>query len=218
MKRILTFVLLLKLIILSIQSNAQSTNYNQFWNDFQFVTPIKGKWINEINIGQVWTSAPAINNDPFYTNAQVYARIWLHYILPKVKLSVFTGYNHNPEIWSIEQDGMPEIRSAVQGIYYLKKTPFTLTARLRVEDHLDKKQSKGFNERYRIRSQLKIVKPLNSKELLKGTVYLVASEELFTQTAADVFGHPRFGSNRLSVGCGYAFTNDILVDVDCSND
>lgn len=198
--------------------HSQSTSYNQFWNDFQFVTPIKGKWSNEINIGQVWTSAPGIDENLFHVNGQVYARIWLHYSLSKLKLSVFTGYNHNPEVIALGQEGLPEIRSAIQGVYYLKKSPSTLTVRLRVEDHQDKRSSNGFDESYRVRSQLKMVKTLNAPEITKGAVYLVVSEEVFTQTAPDVFDRPRFGSNRVTLGCGYALTNDFLVEVDYSND
>ena len=197
--------------------HCQNASYHQFWNDFQFVTPIKGKWSNEINIGQVWTSVPTDDN-PFHTNVQLYARVWLHYSLSKFKFSVFTGYNHNPEIRLLGQDGLPEIRSAIQGIYYFKKTPFTLSGRLRLEDHLDKRRQSGYDESYRVRSQLKLVKTLNAQEIANGTVYLVASEEVFTQTASDIFKYPRFGSNRITVGCGYALTNDFLIEIDYSND
>lgn len=217
MKRIFTFVFLLKLILTSTDLCAQHTAYNQFWNDFQFVTPIKGRWSNEINIGQVWTGVP-VNNNPFYANAQLYARVWIHYSLAKAKFSVFTGYNHNPEIKLVGQDGLPEIRSAIQGIYYFSKIPFTLSGRLRLEDHRDKQSLGGFNERYRVRSQVKLVKPINAPEIVKGAVYMVASEEVFTQTASDVFSQPKLGSNRITIGCGYALTNDFLIELDYSND
>ncbi len=217
MKRIFTLVLGLKLILISADLCAQVTTYNQFWNDFQFVTPIKGRWSNEINLGQVWTGVPA-NNNPFYANAQLYARVWIHYSLSKAKFSVFTGYNHNPEIILAGQDGLPEIRSAIQGIYYFRKTPFTLSARLRLEDHRDKRSLGGFDESYRVRSQLKLVKPLNASQIVKGAVYMVASEEVFTQTAPNVFSQPRLGSNRLTIGCGYALTDDFLIEVDYAND
>lgn len=203
--------------MLPITAYNQTISYKQFWNDFQFVTPIKGKWSNEINIGQVWTSVP-MDDNPFHTNAQIYGRIWLHYSFDRFKVSVFTGYNHNPEVRLMGQAGLPEIRSAVQGIYYFKKNPLLLSGRLRIEDHLDKRQQRGFDENFRVRSQLKLVKALNAQELVRGAVYVVASEEIFTQTARTVFEHPRLGSNRVTLGCGYAFTNDFLVEVDYSND
>ena len=217
MMRLLFVWVMFHIITLPVAVYGQTKSYNQFWNDFQFVTPIKGKWSNEINIGQVWTSLSG-DDDPFHSNAQLYARVWLHYSLSKFKLSVFTGYNHNPEIKLMGQDGLPEIRSAVQGIYYFKKTPFTLSGRLRIEDHLDRRIEQGFDESFRVRSQVKLTQTLNATEIAKGSVYLVASEEVFTQTAADVFEYPRFGSNRLTIGCGYAFTNDFLVEMDYSND
>ncbi|MCS4224615.1 DUF2490 domain-containing protein [Sphingobacterium sp. BIGb0165] len=217
MIRLLFCFLLLNVIVMPTAIYSQTSSYNQFWNDFQFVTPIKGKWSNEINIGQVWTSVP-IGDDLFHTNAQLYARVWLHYSFATFKVSLFTGYNHNPEIRSVEQDGLPEIRSAIQGIYYFKKTPVTLSARLRIEDHLDKRRQRGFEENFRVRSQLKLIKPLNTLEIAKGTIYLAASEEVFTQTGTDILEHPRFGSNRITIGCGYAITNDFLIEMDYSND
>lgn len=218
MKRLFILVLWLKLVTISAHSNAQTINCNQFWNDFQFVTPIKGRWSNEINLGQVRTSVPGVNSNPFHANSQLYGRVWLHYALPKLKISVFTGYNHNVEIVEMGQEGLPEIRSGVQGIYYFKKSPFMLTGRLRLEDHLDKRHLSGFDERYRVRSQVKIVKALNGSEISSGKLFVVASEEVFTQTAPDIFSNPRVGNNRLTIGLGYALTDDVLMEVDYSND
>lgn len=215
---------LLKLILLWMGifscsfANAQKSSYNQFWNDFQFVTPVSHNWSNEINLGQVWTSIPGLSNTPFHSNAQLYARIWLHYALKNWKLSVFTGYNHNPELMAVGQKGLPEFRSAVQGLYYFNKEGYTLSGRLRIEDHHKKKESGDFSDNYRIRGQLKFVKPLNAREVVKGTIYGVMSEELFTQASADVFSQPSFGSNRLMLGCGYALSDDLLIELDYSND
>ena len=215
---------LLKPILLCVCMNfyfhlkAQTIVYNQFWNDFQFVTPIQGDWSNEINLGQVWTSIPGMSNLPFHSNAQVYARVWLHYSLKNWKLSAFTGYNHNPELIAVGQKGLPEVRSAVQGLYYFKKDGYTLSGRLRIEDHHKKNESGGFIDNYRIRSQLKLVKSLNAPKIAKGTIYGAVSEEVFTQAAADVFSRPALGSNRLTLGCGYALSDDLLIELDYSND
>lgn len=218
MIRSFMLVLGFKLVTTPVHLYAQTVTYSQFWNDFQFVTPIKGKWSNEINIGQVWTSLPDVKGNPFHASSQLYGRIWLHYALPKLKLSVFTGYNYNAEIITIGQEGLPEIRSGIQGTYYFKRSPYILTARLRLEDHLDKRRKEGFDQSYRVRSQVKIVKALNGPVISAGKVYVAASEEVFTQTAPDIFSNPRFGSNRLTIGLGYALTDVVLMEVDYSND
>lgn len=197
----------------------QTTSYNQFWNDFQFVTPVKNRWTTEINIGQVWTSAPHINNSLLYANTQWYVRAWIHYYAgSKWKLSAFTGYNHNQAIEDIKQEGLPEIRSALQVIYYFKKTGYTLTNRMRFEDHHNRNVKGGYTVTYRLRNQLKLVLPFNDSVIKKGTWYGTASEEVFTKTSRHLFKGPLIGSNRFTIGCGYALTNNFLTEIDYSND
>lgn len=140
------------LFICSSQSTAQTTTYNQFWNDFQFVNSLNKRWGTELNLGQVWTSVPHVNNSLFYANSQLYIRAWFHYYGGRWKLSAFTGYNHNQDIEEIKQQGFPEIRSALQAIYYFKKQGYTLSDRVRVEDRQRKNEEERFDKAYRLRN------------------------------------------------------------------
>jgi hypothetical protein len=203
---------------LSKQLTAQTTSYNQFWNDFQFVNPLNRKWGTELNLGQVWTSAPHVNNSFLYANSQLYIRAWIHYYADRWKLSAFTGYNYNQDIEAIKQQELPEVRSALQAIYYFKKLGYILSNRVRFEDRRKKNEKDGFDVNYRLRNQVKFVLPFNGKVIRKGTLYGVVSEEVFTITTTALLSKSLVGSNRFTIGCGYSFTNDFLVEVDYSND
>lgn len=218
-KRLSLLKLILLFCFLSKSATSQTTLYNQFWNDFQFVTPLKNRWATEVNIGQVWTSAPPVNKNLLYANAQWYVRGWIHYYAGhRWKLSAFTGYNHNQAIESIKQEGLPEIRSAIQVIYYLSKRKYTVTNRVRFEDHHDKNIDGEFTVTYRLRNQLKLVLPFNDSVIRKGAWYGAVSEEVFTRTSQSLFKSSLIGSNRFTIGCGYSFTNDFLLEIDYSND
>jgi len=204
---------------MSIKTMSQTKSYNQFWNDFQFITPVNSKWTTEMNIGQVWTSAPGVSNSLFYANAQLYIRGWIHYYAgSKWKLSAFTGYNHNRAIKSNKQQALPEGRSALQVIYYFKKSRYSLTNRVRFEDHHRKNESGGFSVAYRLRDQLKLVVPFNDSVIKKGSWYGTVSEEVFAKTSSSSLNSHWNKSNRFTIGTGYSFTDDFLVEIDYSND
>ncbi len=218
--RHLAFVpLIVKFCFIAIPAMSQTKSYNQFWNDFQFMTPINNRWTTEVNIGQVWTSVPAVSNSLFYANAQQYIRGWIHYYAGRRwKLSAFTGYNHNRAIKGIKQQALPEIRSALQVIYYFKKRRYTLTNRVRFEDHHKKNEDGGFSVVYRLRNQLKLILPFNDSVIRKGTWYGAVSGEIFAKTSSASLSSSLNKSNRFTIGAGYSFTNDFLVEIDYSND
>jgi hypothetical protein len=46
----------------------------------------------------------------------------------------------------------------------------------------------------------------------------VVSEEVLTKTTTALFSKSLVGGNRFTIGCGYSFTTDFMVEVDYSND
>jgi len=64
-----------------------------------------------------------------------------------------------------------------------------------------------FENVFRFRTQLKYVKPLNAKEIKKGTHYLVGFDEVFVNGGSKVTGRHVFDQNRIFVGYGYAFSD-----------
>jgi hypothetical protein len=66
--------------------------------------------------------------------------------------------------------------------------------------------------------QIKYIQPINSKILREGVVYAVASDELFFKSGTKVTGLSFFDRNRLNLGAGYLFSDDIQVEVTYANE
>jgi Protein of unknown function (DUF2490) len=196
----------------------QTNHYAQFWNEFAFTRSLKGKWASELNLGQTWTST-ADNKNMFYRNSQLYVRLWVHYYASsRWKISSFLSYYYNRSVPEINQEELPELRFAVQGTYYIHKVGYTLLTRFRIEDRKLKNNAGVWEAFYRFRAQLKMVLPLNGKVIRKGVFYGIASDELFFKTGARLTGNQAFDRNRLTLGAGYSFTDDVQVEVTYANE
>lgn len=210
------FILIVVFFMLTSTGKSQKNTlrYTQFWNEFAFTRPLKGNWALEFNFGQTWTS-PIGGNDFFYTNAQLYARVWVHYFLnPRWKLSYFYAYFSNKDVPEINQRKARELRSAIQAIYYIKKaSTYTLTTRMKIEDRHILNKAGVYEAVYRFRDQLRIVVPLNSKYIRQGVIYGIASDELSFKTASEVTGPTFFDRNRFSIGAGYSVTDDMQIEL-----
>ncbi len=208
------------LVILLITSIAygQTTTYNQFWNEYQFNNTINKKWSVELNIGAAYSSTESSSNI-FQENIQRSLRGWGHYYLtPRWKLSSFLAYNHNKDVPEIGQFESPEWRFALQGIYYFHKTGYTLSTRMRLELRHLRNEDGNYDNVIRYRQQIKYLKPINSKILREGVVYAIASEEVYFKSGAKVTGESFFDRNRLNLGAGYLFTDDIQVELTYANE
>ncbi|MDQ6471989.1 DUF2490 domain-containing protein [Flavobacterium sp. LHD-80] len=208
------------LVIFSITSiiYGQTTTYNQFWNEYQFNKTINKKWSVELNLGAVYSSTASSSNI-FDENTQRSIRGWGHYYLtPRWKLSSFLAYNHNKDVPEIGQFESPEWRFALQGIYYFHKTGYTLSTRMRLELRHMKNEDDNYDNVLRYRQQIKYIKPINSKVLREGVVYAIASEEVYFKSGAKVTGENFFDRNRLNIGAGYLFTDDIQVELTYANE
>ena len=206
------------LIVFASNARGQTTTYNQFWNEFTFTKPLKGKWALELNLGQSYTSTGE-NINIFSRNAQFYPRIWAHFnATARWKVSLFYAYFFNQYVPEIDQREYTESRIALQGIYYIKKVRYTLSTRVRFEDrHIE--NTDGYNEGvYRFRGQIKLLYPFNSKFIRKNTVYGIGSDELFFKTSSNVTGSQVFDRNRLTLGAGYSLTDDVQVELTYVNE
>ncbi len=210
---------LFTVLIFSVSiSEAQTNSYSQFWNEFAFTRSLKGKWVAELNLGQTWSSTPDINK-PFYVNAQLYVRGWIHYYAsPRWKLSSFFSYYYNRAVPELNQKQLPELRFALQGTYYIHKVRYTLLTRLRIEDRKLKTEDGIWQAFYRFRTQIKLVYPINGKTIRKGVVYGIGSDELFFKTGALISGGQFFDRNRLTLGAGYSFSDDFQVEITYANE
>jgi hypothetical protein len=177
------------------------------------------RWTLEFNIGQSFTSIPPNQASMFAKGSQTYLRGWAHYYAsPRWKLSYFLALFGNKEIPDIEQAKNFEIRYAIQGIYYINKIGYTLNTRFRIEDRRIQNNAKTFEAYYRLRGQLKYTQPINGKIIRKGIYYGMASEELFFKTQAAITGKDFFDRNRITIGAGYAITDETQIELLYSNE
>lgn len=199
-------------------SYGQTIKYNQFWNEIQFTRTINNKWSTELNLGTNYSSTESSPNI-FEQNTQRSIRGWAHYYLsPRWKLSSFLAYYNNKDVPEIGQFESPEWRFALQGIYYFHKTGYTLSTRMRTEIRHMKNEDNNYENVIRYRQQIKYLQPLNSKFLRKGVIYAVASDELFFKSGTKVTGLSFFDRNRLNIGAGYLFTDDIQIEAAYANE
>lgn len=202
----------------SITAHTQKTHYNQFWGEAQFNRTINEKWSTELNLGTSYSSTESSPNI-FEKNTQRSFRGWGHYYLtPRWKLSSFIAYYNNKDVPEIGQFESPEWRFALQGIYYFHKTGYTLSTRIRGELRHMKNDDDIYENVFRYRHQIKYLKPLNSKILRSGVVYAVASDEIFLKSGTKVTGLSFFDRNRLNLGAGYLFTDDVQLEITYANE
>lgn len=213
----ISLILVIKLFT-SITAYSQDTHYNQFWGEVQFNRTITEKWSAELNLGTSYSSTESSPNI-FEQNTQRSFRGWGHYYLsPRWKLSSFIAYYNNKDVPEIGQFESPEWRFALQGIYYFHKTGYTLSTRMRGELRHMRNEDNTYENVFRYRQQIKYLKPLNSKILRSGVVYAVASDEIFLKSETKVTGLSFFDRNRLTLGAGYLFTDDIQLEITYANE
>lgn len=215
----LLFVFSILALLPNNPAKSQTTRYNQFSNEFSDVESLGKKWTLEFNIGQNYTSIPPNNHSPFAKASQFYLRGWAHYYpSSRWKLSYFFALFGNLSIPDIEQAKNFEIRYALQGTYYINKIGYSLLTRFRLEDRRIQNDAKTFEAYYRFRTQLKYTQPINGKVIRKGIYYALASDELFVKTQATITGKDFFDRNRLTIGGGYALTDDTQIELLYSNE
>ncbi len=217
--RFYRYILLLFLLcLLAPITQAQTTSYFQFWNEFALTRPLGTRWSAELNLGDTWSSSPNEHKDIFSYNAQLYARGWAHYYFnSRWKFSAFAAYYYNRDVPEIDQNKLPEIRLALQGTYYFHKVGYTLLSRTRIEDrNLD--ADEDFQTVFRFREQIKLLYPINSMIIRKGVFFAILSEEIYLKTKSDVTGSQFFDRNRLTAGLGYSFTDDLQMELTYANE
>lgn len=200
-------------------SQESTTHFAQFWNELTFTRPLKGKWALELNVGQTFTSQPDKGN-PFYKSSQFYIRGWAHYYMNhRWKFSFSYGYYYNKDVPEINQRNYPELRSAMEALYFIKKASrYTLSARFRIEDRHIQNDSNYYEAVYRFREMIKAVVPFNSKFIREGVIYGILSDEVFFKTASNISGPTFFDRNRFTIGAGYSLTDNVQLELSYNNE
>jgi hypothetical protein len=216
--KLFLFIQLLIAPLFVLTSGAQVQTYKQANNEIDFNHDLGSRWSLELNLGQSWTSKPE-NGTVFSDLSQLYGRAWAHYMPNnKWKLSFFYAYYHNNYVPEIDQNEAPEWRSAIQATYYIHRQRTVLSTRFRIEDRHIRNADSVFEAVGRLRGQLKMVYPFNSSSITKGTIYAIASEELFFKNKSKVSGDDIFDRNKFTAGFGFGVTRNLQIEITYSNE
>lgn len=215
---IIFLFLFLFIFILSFSVKAQNTSYNQWCNELQFARAINDKWAGELWLGGTFSSTDN-ESRVFKTNIQRYGFAWVHYYFPpRWKFSSSLAYYYNKNVPDIGQYYSPEYRLTLQANYFIHKTRYILSTRMRGEIRYMMNADSVFQVKYRYRQMLKFVKPINGKVLRKGVFYFITSEELCFKPNAKTTGVTFFDRNRFEIGGGYLITDDFQVELTYLNE
>lgn len=196
---------------------AQSTSTTQFSNELRFARTLAKRWSGEIMFTSQWMQSPPADG-LFDKYAEWSLGGWGHnYIAAKWRISLGAFYYHKLEISEPQQMKSNEIRFSGQGTYYIKKIGYTITGRSRLEWRNVQDAESKYETILRLREQVKIVVPINSKSVRIGVFYGFAAEEVFIKTPSDVGGDEIFDRNRFEIGAGYVLTHDVTVELYYSN-
>jgi hypothetical protein len=211
-------ILFLFLLLSSIRVKAQTTSFSQLGNELQFSRTINDKWASEIYLGGTFSSTPE-ETRVLKTNIQRYIFVWAHYYLsPRWKLTSSLGYCYNKDVPDIGQYFSPEYRLTLQGIYYIHKTGYTLFTRMRGELRYMMNAEGAFEDKYRYRQMIKLMKPINSQVLRDGVFYFLTTEELLFKANAKTKGVNFLDRNRFEIGGGYMISDDLQVELTYVNE
>lgn len=197
---------------------AQKETFNQFTTKLLFNGTLSEKWTTEVYYDR--TSERSLNNSNILDKAvQNSFSGWLNYYYsPRWKFTGGITYYDNKNTPDIGQFTAPEWRFSLQSTYFFHKIGYTLSARTRTELRNIKNRNNDFEQVFRLRQQVKYLKPINSQLLRKGIFYAFASDEVYLKSNAKVTGLSFFDKNRFNIGGGYLITEDLQLELSYIND
>lgn len=205
-------------IIFAVAAGAQTTPFTQWSNELQLTRTINERWAAEVYLGGTFSNTPT-ESRVLKTNIQRYVVAWGHYFLnPRWKLSSGLAYYYNKDVPDIGQYFSPEYRLSLQGIYFIHKTGYTLSTRMRGEFRYMMNADSVYEDNYRYRQMIRYMQPINGKILRQGVFYFVTSEELLFKPNAKTAGVTFFDRNRFELGAGYLITDNLQLELTYANE
>lgn len=200
------------LLFQSITLVAQNNTSIQFWPEIDFTSkPFKKSTIGidvYSNRESDIDSSTALGYQSGFGG-----KIWYnHYFRDKVKTSAFFEPIYNKAPAESDLGSKMEYRIALQNVYYAPFKRWTLQNRIRIEDRIIENDSGKFVNAVRPRYMIKSIVGINNKGLIKGTLYLLASNEIMFNTGSSVTGYYFFERNLTQLGFGYCITDYISIE------
>ena len=209
--RLITVLLLLIIGLGAVAQNKKINNTTQLWSEADLAGKLKTKLKWQLDL-QYIRQSPYERLNLFCYNSQLSVRPWLHYYPVKnVRISMFVGVWYHFYIAEITRK-YPEYRTAIQVNYYRNRKASILTNRFRTElRNIEDRQNK-FEQVFRYRYMLKYMHTLIHRSFDKRCLYAIGLDEFFVNGGSKVTGYHSFDQNRLFLGLGYNFTNDLTVE------
>jgi Protein of unknown function (DUF2490) len=184
----------------------------QLWTEVDFSGKINDKLVYQLDL-QYSRQSDWYGLAFTKYNQQLTIRPWLHYYpKKKLRLSAFAGLWYNYAIPEVGNREYPEYRTALQTTFYKIFPKSTLSNRFRIENRNIQSREGKFENVFRLRYQLKFVKPLNDTDIKKGTHYFIGFNEVFFNGGSPVTGYHLFDQNRVFLGWGYGLTDDLIFE------
>jgi hypothetical protein len=203
------------LVFLATIANAQNNAINpttQLWSEADlmgYITP-KLKWQADFQYAR---QSPYEGANLFMFNEQLTIRPWLHYYVNKhFRISTFAGIWYNYGISEVGAREYPEYRSALQFQFYKPIGVQLVVNRFREEFRFIKDRQGAFEFVLRERYMFKYQRLILHKSYDKNALYAIALNEFFINNSSKATGYHAFDQNRIFLGFGYNFTDDIGIE------
>lgn len=215
MKNCLPVVLLLFSVsssFLAIGQDRQINNTTQFWSEVDLSGRISSKFKWQLDL-QYSRQSPYEGYNLFRYNEQLTVRGWVHYYpIKNLRVSQFFGLWYNFAIPQVGQREYPELRTATQISYYTRWKKNLLINRIRPELRIIKDRDGKYEPVFRARYQIKYQRLLIHDSYDKNSLYFVGFDEIFINGTSKVTGYRAFDQNRVFIGLGFDFTEDITIE------
>jgi len=189
---------------------AQTNTSYQFWPEIDFVS----KPFSKSTIGvDIYSNRESNDATSSSFQSGFGGKIWFnHYFRSKVKTSAFFEPIYNKAAPQSDRSNTMEYRIAIQNVYYAPFKRWTLQNRIRIEDRIIENSEGNFVNTVRPRYMIKSIVGINKKVLIKGTLYLLASNEVMFNTGSSITGYHLFDRNLSQLGLGYCITDYISIE------
>lgn len=207
-------IIIISLFLLSDVSISQTTQYRQFWTELGVLKPISQKFAGELFLDYSFSNSPD-KKSRFAHYIQFASILSLHYYYTaKWNFSLYGSYFSNKSVAGIGARAYPEIRFSGQAIYFFKKIGYILQLRSRLEYRLIQNSENDVDDVFRLRERIRYTKPFNKKIIRAKTYFGFISDEIILKSPSTITGSEIFDKNDITIGIGYAVTENFLIDLD----
>lgn len=203
------------LIFFSLQSTvliAQHSSFTQFRPEIDIATKPFKKTTFQLDLSTQRESDVNATNMFKYASS-VSGKIWVsHYFKSKVKSSAFFETIYNKYVPEVNSADSYEYRIGIQNSYTKPLGRVTISNTFRVEDRILEDKTGKYVQAIRARYKIKMYIGLTKKNLIKGAVYFLGTNEFFFNMGSTATGYHLFEQDAVELGLGYCISDYITIE------